>query len=237
MKYAIIADIHANLEAFQVVLADIKAQNATHIVCWATWSATTPTQGMPRHRPRNEHSLREGKPRRILFLQRSAGRFNPHAADAVHWTREQLSRRNANGCATSNTPAWPPTSRWYMPRSTRRNAGATSLTSSPPPPVFPTKTPRSVSLAIPMCRWPSCVTPLFAAARIQNSKLTGQKIFHQRRRRRPARDNNPRSAYVIYDMTPAPLNSAGWITTSHRPAKNSRRRPARTPRRTPGIWK
>ena len=33
MKYAIIADIHANLEAFQVVLADIKTQNATHIVC------------------------------------------------------------------------------------------------------------------------------------------------------------------------------------------------------------
>jgi predicted phosphodiesterase len=33
MRYAIIADIHGNLEAFQVVLADIKAQNATHIVC------------------------------------------------------------------------------------------------------------------------------------------------------------------------------------------------------------
>ena len=33
MRYAIIADIHGNLEAFQTVLADIKAQNATHIVC------------------------------------------------------------------------------------------------------------------------------------------------------------------------------------------------------------
>ncbi len=33
MKYAIIADIHGNLEAFQVVLEDIRAQNATHIVC------------------------------------------------------------------------------------------------------------------------------------------------------------------------------------------------------------
>jgi len=33
MKYAIIADIHGNLEAFQVVLDDIRAQNATHVVC------------------------------------------------------------------------------------------------------------------------------------------------------------------------------------------------------------
>jgi predicted phosphodiesterase len=33
MKYAIIADIHGNLEAFQTVLADIKSQNATQIVC------------------------------------------------------------------------------------------------------------------------------------------------------------------------------------------------------------
>ena len=33
MKYAIIADIHGNLEAFQTVLADIKSQNITQIVC------------------------------------------------------------------------------------------------------------------------------------------------------------------------------------------------------------
>ena len=32
MKYAIIADIHGNLDAFQVVLEDIRTQNATHIV-------------------------------------------------------------------------------------------------------------------------------------------------------------------------------------------------------------
>ena len=33
MKYAIIADIHGNLEAFQTVLEDIKTQNIQHIVC------------------------------------------------------------------------------------------------------------------------------------------------------------------------------------------------------------
>src|SRR5436305_12887489 len=33
MKFAIIADIHGNLEAFQVVLEDIKQQKCTHIAC------------------------------------------------------------------------------------------------------------------------------------------------------------------------------------------------------------
>ena len=33
MKFAIIADIHANLEAFQVVLEDIKQQKCTHFAC------------------------------------------------------------------------------------------------------------------------------------------------------------------------------------------------------------
>ncbi len=33
MKYAIIADIHANLEAFQVVLNDIEKQKCTHVAC------------------------------------------------------------------------------------------------------------------------------------------------------------------------------------------------------------
>ena len=33
MRYAIIADIHANLEALQVVLEDIKQQKCTHYAC------------------------------------------------------------------------------------------------------------------------------------------------------------------------------------------------------------
>ena len=33
MKFAIIADIHANLDAFQVVLEDCKKQQVTHYAC------------------------------------------------------------------------------------------------------------------------------------------------------------------------------------------------------------
>ena len=34
MKYAILADIHANLEALQAVLQDMKLQGCTHAACW-----------------------------------------------------------------------------------------------------------------------------------------------------------------------------------------------------------
>ena len=33
MKYAVIADIHGNLEAFEVVLADAREQKCTHYCC------------------------------------------------------------------------------------------------------------------------------------------------------------------------------------------------------------
>ena len=33
MKYAVIADIHGNLEAFEVVLEDAKNQKCTHYCC------------------------------------------------------------------------------------------------------------------------------------------------------------------------------------------------------------
>jgi predicted phosphodiesterase len=33
MKFAIIADIHGNLDAFQVVLEDAKKQQVTHYAC------------------------------------------------------------------------------------------------------------------------------------------------------------------------------------------------------------
>ena len=43
MKFAIIADIHANLEAFQVVLEDIKAAEVHPLSpAWAMSSATMP---------------------------------------------------------------------------------------------------------------------------------------------------------------------------------------------------
>src|SRR5208282_3804849 len=49
------------------------------------------------------------------------------------------------------------------------NAGVTSLTNSPPPPVFPTRTPSSVFSATLTCPSPSCAIPSCAAAPIPSS--------------------------------------------------------------------
>jgi predicted phosphodiesterase len=95
MKYAIIADIHGNIDAFQVALEDIRAQNATHIVCLGDVVGYN------------------ARPRECLQIVRDMGipcvkgnhdeycssedhleGFNPHAADAVHWTRNQLTEED-----------------------------------------------------------------------------------------------------------------------------------------------
>src|SRR5437773_11515127 len=91
MKFAIIADIHANLEALQVVLEDTKAQKCTHYACLGDVVGYN------------------ANPKECLDIVRSMGMpcvkgnhdeycsgdidlegFNPHAPEAINWTRAQL---------------------------------------------------------------------------------------------------------------------------------------------------
>jgi predicted phosphodiesterase len=91
MKYAIIADIHANLEAFQVVLEDIKSQKCTHYACLGDvvgYNANPKecldivrSMGMP---------CVKGNHDEYCSGETDLEGFNPHAAFAVNWTREQL---------------------------------------------------------------------------------------------------------------------------------------------------
>ena len=92
MKYAIIADIHGNLEAFQTVLADIKSQNATHIVCLGDVVGynANPKECLEMVRELNVPCVKGNHDEYCSTDDRLEG-FNPHAADAVHWTRAQLS--------------------------------------------------------------------------------------------------------------------------------------------------
>ena len=91
MKYAIIADIHGNLEAFQVVLEDIKAQNATHIVCLGDVVGynANPKECLQIVRDMNIPVVK-GNHDEYCSTDNALDGFNPHAAEAVHWTREQL---------------------------------------------------------------------------------------------------------------------------------------------------
>ena len=95
MKYAIIADIHANLEALQVVLEDIKTQKCTHYACLGDvvgYNANPKecldiirTMGMP---------CVKGNHDEYCSIDSNLEGFNPHAAEAVNWTRRQLTEED-----------------------------------------------------------------------------------------------------------------------------------------------
>jgi predicted phosphodiesterase len=92
MKYAIIADIHGNLEAFQVVLNDIKSQNATQIVCLGDVVGynANPKECLQIVREMNIPCVK-GNHDEYCSTDEALEGFNPNAADAVYWTRAQLS--------------------------------------------------------------------------------------------------------------------------------------------------
>ena len=92
MKYAIIADIHGNLEAFQVVLQDIRAQHADHIVCLGDVVGynANPKECLKIVRELNLPCVK-GNHDEYCSTESPLDGFNPHAAQAVHWTRDQLS--------------------------------------------------------------------------------------------------------------------------------------------------
>ncbi|MFM1768469.1 MAG: hypothetical protein RJA22_998 [Verrucomicrobiota bacterium] len=91
MRYAVIADIHANLEAFQVVLQDAKEQRCTHYCCVGDvvgYNANPKecldivrSMGMP---------CVKGNHDEYCSIEGDLEGFNPHAAEAVNWTRKQL---------------------------------------------------------------------------------------------------------------------------------------------------
>jgi predicted phosphodiesterase len=91
MKYAIIADIHANLEAFQVVLEDIKAQQCTHTACLGDVVGynANPKECLDMVRAMNIPCVK-GNHDEYCSVDDQLEGFNPHAAEAVQWTRLQL---------------------------------------------------------------------------------------------------------------------------------------------------
>jgi len=91
MKFAIIADIHANLEAFEVVLEDIKNQNCTHIACLGDVVGynANPKECLDIVRSMNIPCVKGNHDEYCSSDEHLEG-FNPAAAEAVNWTRKQL---------------------------------------------------------------------------------------------------------------------------------------------------
>jgi predicted phosphodiesterase len=91
MKYAIIADIHANLEALTVVLEDAKAQKCTHYACLGDVVGynANPKECLDVVRTLAMPCVK-GNHDEYCSIDTNLEGFNPHAAEAVNWTRRQL---------------------------------------------------------------------------------------------------------------------------------------------------
>jgi predicted phosphodiesterase len=91
MKFAIIADIHGNWEAFQVVLDDILKQKCTHYACLGDVVGynANPKECLDLVRKMNMPCVK-GNHDEYCSADQALEGFNPHAAEAVNWTRKQL---------------------------------------------------------------------------------------------------------------------------------------------------
>jgi predicted phosphodiesterase len=91
MRYGIIADIHGNLEGLQVVLADIKDQKCTHVVCLGdvVGYGANPKECLDIIRGMNIPVVKGNHDEYIGSSEDPEG-FNDAAAEAVSWSRNQL---------------------------------------------------------------------------------------------------------------------------------------------------
>lgn len=91
MKYAIIADLHANLEALEVVLNDAREQSCTHYCCLGDVVGynANPKECLDIVRDMNMPCVK-GNHDEYCSLESNLEGFNPHAAEAIQWTRNQL---------------------------------------------------------------------------------------------------------------------------------------------------
>ncbi len=95
MKYAILADIHANLEALQAVVQDMKQQGCTHAACLGdlVGYCASPKECLDLIRGMNIPCV-QGNHDQYAGDNEPPEGFNPHAAEAVEWTRRQLTNED-----------------------------------------------------------------------------------------------------------------------------------------------
>ena len=93
MRYAILADIHANLYALNAVLDDSKAQHCTHYACLGdiVGYGTYPNECVKIIRDMDMPCVK-GNFDEYCSLDTSMEKFPSHIAKMVEWTRSQLNK-------------------------------------------------------------------------------------------------------------------------------------------------
>jgi len=202
MKYAIIADIHGNLEAFQVVLADIKEQKCTHVACLGDVVGynANPKECLDIVRSMNIPCVK-GNHDEYCSTDQPLDGFNPAAAEAVNWTKTQLTEddlqwlrdlkylRMINGFTLVHATLDGP-QRWgYV---FDKLAAAASFTYQNTSVCFFGHT----HVPVAFIRDSMVRGGTYSKFKVE----AGKKYFVNVGAIGQPRDNNPKSAYVVYDM-------------------------------------
>jgi len=202
MKYAIIADIHSNLEAFQVVLQDIEKQKCTHVACLGDVVGynANPKECLDTVRAMNIPCVK-GNHDEFCSSDTPMEGFSPHAAEAGNWTRGKLTEDDRKWLrelkflrlvsnftivhATLDAPQ-----RWgYV---FDKLAAAASFTYQNTPVCFFGHT----HVPVAFIRDSVVRGDSYSKFRVQ----PGRKYFINVGAVGQPRDGNPKAAYVIYDM-------------------------------------
>jgi predicted phosphodiesterase len=93
MRFAVLSDIHGNLEALEAVLADAAAQACTHYVCLGDVVGynASPSECVQRIQ-QLDCPVVKGNHDEQASMNASTEGFNELAEEAIGWTRDQLSR-------------------------------------------------------------------------------------------------------------------------------------------------
>ena len=202
MRFAILSDIHGNLEALEAVLADAEAQDCTHFVCLGDvvgYNANPSEcvkiiQDLECPVVKGNHDEQASIDRLDRRLQR-AGRGSDRL-DA------RASFRRGKEVAGRSPPHETSARFHHRPRHPRyaRSNGATSSTISTRSPASPTSTPRSVFSGTLIGRPPLCATITCAGSAPSTSSCSpGKNISSTPGSVGQPRDRDWRAAYCIYD--------------------------------------
>ncbi len=97
MRFAFISDIHANLEALEAVLNDIKGQNIDEVICLGdiVGYGANPNECIELIKNRCPETLLGNHDAAAVELL-STQHFNIHAKIAIEWTEQNLKKENRN---------------------------------------------------------------------------------------------------------------------------------------------
>ena len=93
---AVVSDIHANLEAFKVVMADIKSHGVTNIISLGDFIGYGPNPKECIDMAAGFQITLKGNHEEALLEEFQSAAFNLRARQSIDWTREQLSMLSAD---------------------------------------------------------------------------------------------------------------------------------------------